>query len=66
MKRIFQRIDRIRASGTATLELQESSAFYPLSGRKFKVHSMGEPALKCRVTLIIDDKHVDFTINDVY
>ena len=65
MKRLLQKVDRIRASGTATLNLDLTSPYYHLSGKKYKVESMGTPDYKCRVTLLIDDKPADFTINDI-
>lgn len=65
MKKIFQRIDRIRASGYATLNLEPGSPHYPLNGKRFPVHSMGTPEFKCRVTLMVKGKPVDFTINDI-
>lgn len=65
MKKLFQRIDRIRASGLATLNLEQSSPYYHLNGLRFKVCSIGKPALKCRVTLLIDNIPIDFTINDI-
>ena len=65
MKRLLQKVDRVRASGTATLNLDTVSPYYYLSGKRFKVESMGTPGYKCRITLLIDDKPVDFTINDI-
>lgn len=65
MKKIFQRIDRIRASGHATLNLEPGSPHYHLNGKRFPVHDMGTPDLKCRVTLIVKGKSVDFTINEI-
>lgn len=65
MKKLFQRIDRIRASGAATLNLEPGSPYYHLNGKRFPVLSMGKPELKCRVTLIVEGSPVDFTINDI-
>ncbi len=65
MKRLLQKVDRVRASGTATLNLDPVSPYYNLSGKRFKVESMGTPGYNCRITLLIDDKPVDFTINDI-
>lgn len=65
MKRLLRKVDRIRASGTATLDLEPASPFYRFSGKTFKVESTGIPDYKCRVTLLIDNKPVDFTINDI-
>jgi hypothetical protein len=65
MKRILQKIDRIRATGTATLNLSPESPYYHLSGKKFKVDSMGTPDYKCRITLVIENELVDFTVNDI-
>lgn len=65
MKKLFQRIDQIRASGAATLNLEENSPYYHLNGKRFPVQNMGKPGLKCRVTLIVDGRPLDFTINDI-
>jgi len=65
MKKLFQRIDRIRASGYATLNLGADSPYYQLNGKRFPVQNMGKPELKCRVTLIVEGLPVDFTINDI-
>lgn len=65
MKKLFQRVDRIRASGYATLNLEPTSPHYHLNGRRFPVHSMDKPALKSRVTLLVEGTPMDFTINDI-
>lgn len=65
MKRLLQKVDRIRASGYATLNLETSSPYFHLSGKKYKVESMGTPDYKCRITLLVDQEPVDFTINDI-
>ncbi|GEM_PF-809054 len=65
MKKLFNRIDRIRASGFATLNLEQSSPYYHLNGQRFKECSMGKPGLKCRVTLLVDNMPLDFTIDDI-
>lgn len=65
MKKLFQRIDRIRASGAATLNLDPGSPYYYLNGKRFPVQSMGKPELKCRVTLIVEGLPVDFAISDI-
>lgn len=65
MKKLFQRVDRIRASGYAILNLDSSSPHYSLNGRRFPVHSMGKPELKCRVTLLVDGILTDFLINEI-
>lgn len=66
MKKLFQKIDRIRATGTATLKLEDpGSPYYHLNGKRFKVESMGTPDYKCRVTLLVEDCPVNFTINDI-
>lgn len=51
MKRLLQNVGRIRAFGTAMLNLDKSSPFYHLSGKKYTVENMGAPDYKCRVTL---------------
>lgn len=65
MKKIFQRIDRIRASGTAILDVEPGTPYYHEKVKRFSVQSMGIPGLKCRVTLLIKEKPIDFTIHDV-
>jgi len=65
MKKIFQRIDRIRGSGSATLNLERSSPYYHLNGRRFPVHSIGTPDIKCRITLMVDGQPMDFTIEQI-
>ncbi|MBE8714853.1 hypothetical protein C4F49_14300 [Sphingobacterium sp. KB22] len=65
MKKIFQRIDRIRGSGMATLNLEASSPYCHLNGKRFPVDSIGQPGIKCRVTLLIDGMLVDFTIEEM-
>lgn len=65
MKKIFQRIDRIRGSGMATLNLETSSPYYHLNGKRFPVDSVGQPGIKCRVTLIVDGTLVNFTKDEI-
>lgn len=65
MKKLFQRIDRIRASGFATLNLTPSSPYYHLDGQRFKVCRMGKPELKCRVTLLVEGMELEFAIDDI-
>ncbi|WP_139351040.1 hypothetical protein [Sphingobacterium sp. CZ-UAM] len=65
MKKLFQRIDRIRTSGYATLNLKPSSPYYHLDGKRFKVSSIARPELKCRITLLVDGTEIDFTIDDI-
>ncbi|MCT1525815.1 hypothetical protein ACS126_03330 [Sphingobacterium lactis] len=65
MKKILDKIERIRNRGRATLKLPKSSPFYYYNGNTFIVDSIGDPGYKCRVTLIIRDKLVHFTIHDV-
>lgn len=64
MKKILAKIERIRNRGRATLKLQKSSPFFRYNGNTYTVYSMGNPGYKCRVTLVIRDKKVHFTIND--
>lgn len=65
MKKLLARVDRIRSSGTATLEVSKNSPYYKFNGNKFTVHSMGIPDYKCRVTLIINGVNVHLTIDQV-
>ena len=66
MKKIFQRIDCIRASGMATLNLDSSSPYYHLNGNRYAVINIGKPEIKCLVTLNIDDELVAFTIEELF
>ena len=65
MKKIYQKIDRIRGSGMATLNLNPSSEYYHLNGKRFPVESVAKPDIKCRVTLIVNNALLDFTIDEV-
>jgi len=65
MKKLFQRVDRIRASGYATLNLNPSAPHHHLNGKRFPVQDMDKPGLRSRVTLLVDGKPMDFTINDI-
>ena len=65
MRKIYQRIDRIRGSGMATLNLEPSSPYYHLNGKRFSVNSIEIPDIKSVVTLLIDGLLVDFTIEEI-
>lgn len=65
MKHILAKVDRIRASGTATLQVPDNSPYAIYNGKIFKVHSMGVPGVKCRVSLLINEQVVDLTLIDV-
>lgn len=65
MRKIYQRIDRIRGSGMAILNLEPSSPYYHLNGKRFPVNSIEKPDIKCLVTLLIDGLFVDFTIEEI-
>lgn len=65
MNKLLQKVDRLRASGQATLELPPDHPHCHLSGKRFPVESIGTPGYKCRVTLLIDGDFIDFTINEI-
>jgi len=65
MNKIFQRIDRIRGSGMATLNLEPSSPYYHLNGKRYPVNNVGKPDIKCIVTLNIDGYLVNFNIEEI-
>lgn len=65
MKRILAKIDRIRASGTALIQVPEDSPHTVHNGKIFKVQSMGTPGVKCRVSVLISDQVVDLILTDV-
>ncbi|WP_316738481.1 hypothetical protein [Pedobacter aquatilis] len=66
MRKLFQKIDRIRESGYVSLKVDEENPHAHLNDQRFKVSSMGIPDIKCRITLIIAGKEIDFTIDQVY
>lgn len=43
MRKLLQKVDRIRATGMATLKLEPDSPHYKLNGKKIKVSSLGVP-----------------------
>ena len=65
MKHILAKVDRIRAGGTAMVQVPDDSLHAAHNGKIFKVQSMGTPDVKCRVSLLINDKVVDLTLTDV-
>jgi hypothetical protein len=65
MKHILAKVDRIRASGTAMVEVSEDSPHAIHNGKTFKVQSLGTPGVKCRVSLLINANVVDLTLTDV-
>lgn len=65
MKHILQKVDRIRATGTAMVQVADGSPHAIHNGKIFKVQSMGTPGIKCRVSLIIDGQVADLTLADV-
>lgn len=65
MKHILAKVDRIRASGTAVVQVPENSPHAIHNGKIFKVQSMGTPGVKCRVSLLINARIVDLTLNDI-
>jgi hypothetical protein len=65
MKKILDKVDRIRARGMATLALEKDSPFYRYNGNTFKLHSIQNPGYGCKVTLIIKFKKVQFDIREV-
>ena len=65
MKHILAKVDRIRASGAAMVQVPDHSPHAIHNGKIYKVHSMGTPEVKCRVSLLINDQVVDFTLTDV-
>lgn len=66
MKKLLAKIERIRASGWAYLDLNEAHPLYYLDGKRYKIQSIGTPDIKCRVTLIVEGGNVDFTIDDLH
>lgn len=65
MKKVFQKIERIRAKGTAILDLPRSSPYFKFNGVAHSVIAMGPPGVKCKITLQIDGRHIDFTLDQV-
>ncbi len=65
MKHILAKVDRIRASGTAMVQVPENSPHAIHNDKIFKVQSMGTPGIKCRISLLINAQVVDLTLNDI-
>ncbi len=65
MKHILAKVDRIRASSTAMVQVPEDSPHAIYNGKIFKVQSMGTPGIKCRISLLINAQVVDLTLNDI-
>lgn len=66
VNKIFKKIDRLRATGKAMLDLQPSSPFFHLDGQVFAVEHIGTPGLKCPVILVIDGRPIEFTIDEIH
>lgn len=66
MRKLLAKTDRIRASGWVTLDLKEDHLLYNLNGKRFQVESMATPDIKCRVSVMIEGKKVDLSIDDLY
>lgn len=65
MKHILAKVDRIRASGTAMVQVPDNSPYAIHNGKIFKVHSIGTPGVKCRVSLLINGEIIDLTLTDI-
>ncbi len=65
MYKILQKIDRIRAAGQAILKLEPNSTYFHLNGKCFKVKKIGPADYNCLVTVLIQDKAVDFSIKEI-
>jgi len=65
MNKIYKRIDRIRGTGMATLNLEPSSPYYHLNGKRFPVINIDKPDIKCLITLSLDGELVRFTIEEI-
>ncbi|PWS32679.1 hypothetical protein DF947_06300 [Pedobacter paludis] len=66
MNKLFKKIDRIRGSGTAMLNLRPGHPYFHLDGQIFPVVKIGIPELKCPLVLTIEGQQVTFTIDDVH
>ena len=66
MKKLLNKVDRLRATGTAMLKLQPGSPYYKYADKTVKVISMGIPDYKCRVTVLLEGESVDLTIDQVH
>ncbi|MCX2575748.1 hypothetical protein [Pedobacter sandarakinus] len=66
MRKLLAKIDRIRASGWVTLDLKEDHLLYNLNGKRYHVESMATPDIKCRVSVMVEGKKVDLSIDDLY
>lgn len=66
MRKLLAKIDHIRSSGWVTLDLKIDHPLYKLNGKRFQVESMAIPDIKCRVSIIVEGKKVDLSIEDLY
>jgi len=66
MHRLYQKVDHIRASGYATLDLPSGHPFTHLNGQKFKVIRIDPPDIKSKIWLSIEGKEVEFKLSEVY
>ncbi|MCX2584848.1 MULTISPECIES: hypothetical protein [Pedobacter] len=66
MRKLLAKIDRIRASGWVTLDLKEDHPLHNLNGKRYHVESMATPDIKCRVSVMVEGKKVDLSIDDLY
>ncbi|WP_207424995.1 hypothetical protein [Pedobacter sp. SYSU D00535] len=65
MKRIFQKIDQLRASGKATLNVRQDSPYSKFNGITYSVVEIGKAEHKCRVSLKIEGQIIHFTLCDI-
>lgn len=65
MKRIFQKIDQLRASGKATLNVSKNSPYTRFNGMTYSVKEIGKAEHKCRVSLEIEGQIIHFTLCDI-
>lgn len=66
MKKLLAKIERIRTNGWITLDLDQDHPLYHLNGKRFPIESMGIPDIKCRVTIVVNGKKTDLTIDHLY
>ncbi|QPH40514.1 hypothetical protein [Pedobacter endophyticus] len=66
MRKLFAKIDHIRATGWVTLDLKRDHPLYELNGKHFHVESMATPDVKCRISIMIEGEKVDFSIDELY
>ncbi|WP_158826928.1 hypothetical protein [Mucilaginibacter lacusdianchii] len=65
MKHILAKVDRIRAAGTVMVQVADDSPYAAYNGKTFKVHSIGTPGVKCRISLEMNESVINLNLTEV-